>query len=137
MIKDLSKQDTLGKTGVSNTIGWILGHIILYRGSVLKLLQIDYDKMGNEEIYKRGSEKDDMLKIDPQNAMDVFEKRGKQIEKAIKEIDDEILDTEIRYKIPGGGNRIRNAIVFSSWHETFHIGQIDLILAANGKGGIK
>ena len=137
LIKDLNEQDTLLKTGESNTIGWILGHIILSRGSVLKLLQIGYDKMNSEENYKRGSEKNDLIKIDPQNAMDVFERRGKLIVNAVKDVDEKILDIEIKYNMPGGGNTVKDAILFSSWHETFHIGQIDLILAANCKGGIK
>lgn len=137
LIKTLNEQDTLLKTGNSNTIGWILGHIILSRGSVLKLLQMDYDKMNSEENYKRGSEKNDMINIESQNAMDVFERRGKQIVNAVKEVDEKILDIEIKYNMPGGGNTVKDAILFSSWHETFHIGQIDLILAANGRGGIK
>lgn len=137
LTKDLNDQDTSLKTGDSNTIGWILGHIILSRGSVLKLLEEDYDKVNDEEKYKRGSEKNSNIKIDIKDTSAEFEKRGRQIINAIKSIDEEILSRELKYKLPNGGNTIRDAIVFSSWHETFHIGQIDLILAANGKSGIR
>jgi len=137
IIKNLNEQDTLSKTGNSNTIGWILGHILAGRGSVLNLLKIKYEKLDNEEQYKRGSEKKDDIKIDPVKAMAVFKERGKQIEEAVMQADESVLDEEISYKLPGGGSRVKDAIHFSAWHETFHIGQIDLILAALGKGGIK
>jgi uncharacterized damage-inducible protein DinB len=137
IIKDLNAQDTLYKTGQSNTIGWILGHILASRGSMLCLLKTDYEKMENEEQYKRGSEKKDNIKIDPLKAMALFKERGKQIEEALMHADGSVLDEEISYKLPGGGSRVMDAIHFSAWHETFHIGQIDLILAALGKGGIK
>jgi len=137
IIKNLKEQDTLSKTGNSNTIGWILGHILAGRGSVLNLLKIKYEKLDNEEQYKRGSEKKDDIKIDPVKAMAVFKERGKQIEEAVMQADESVLDEEISYKLPGGGSRVKDAIHFSAWHETFHIGQIDLILAALGKGGIK
>lgn len=137
ILKDLNEHDTIEKTGQSNTIGWILGHILLGRGSVLDLLKIDYQKMDDEEKYKRGSVKNSSIKIDISKAMAEFKKRGTQIEKAIMNINDAILNEEIKSKLPGGGNRIKDAVIFSAWHETFHIGQIDLILAASGKGGIK
>jgi hypothetical protein len=137
LIKDLSDDDTLLRTGDSNTIGWILGHINLSRGSILKLLDIDYDKTNDEEKYKRGTEKNINIKIDINNIKIEFDKRGKHIINTIKTIDEEILNREIKYELPNGGNTIRDAIAFTSWHETFHIGHIDLILTANGKGGIK
>ncbi|MEJ2055290.1 MAG: hypothetical protein P8X42_15350, partial [Calditrichaceae bacterium] len=77
IIKDLNAQDTLSKTGKSNTIGWILGHILASRGSMLRLLKADYEKMENEEQYKRGSEKKDNIKIDPLKAKALFKERGK------------------------------------------------------------
>jgi uncharacterized damage-inducible protein DinB len=137
IIKDLNEPYTLEKTGQSNTIGWILGHIILGRGSVLNLLKVDYQKTDDEERYKRGSVKNNSIKIDLSKAMAEFKKRGTQIEKAIMNLNDAILNEEINSTLPGGGNRIKDAVIFSAWHETFHIGQIDLILAALGKGGIK
>ncbi len=137
LLKNLKETDTLEKTGQSNTIGWILGHIIIGRGSVLNMLKIDYQKMDDEEEYKRGSMKNNNIKIDPIKAMVEFKKRGTQIEEAIININETLLDEEINYKLPGGGNQVKDAILFSAWHETFHIGQIDLILAALGKGGIK
>ena len=137
ILKDLKEPDSLGKTGQSNTIGWIFGHIILGRGSILNLLKIDYQKMDKEEKYKRGSIKDSNVKLDPLEGMAVFIKRGTLIEEAIQHIDEVKLNEEIGYKLPGGGDRVKDAILFTAWHETFHIGQIDLILSAVGKGGIK
>ncbi|MEJ2545095.1 MAG: DinB family protein [Calditrichaceae bacterium] len=137
LIKDLKVPDSLLRTGQSNTIGWILGHILASRGSMLSLLKTNYEKTENEEQYKRGSEKKDHIKIDPVKAMALFKERGKQIEEALMHADESVLDEEITYKLPGGGSRVKDAIHFSAWHETFHIGQIDLILAASGKGGIK
>lgn len=137
IIKDLKETDTLEKIGQSNTIGWILGHILLGRGSVLNMLKIDYQKMDDEEEYKRGSMKNNNIKLDLLKALNEFKKRGTQIEEAIKNIKETILNEEINDKLPGGGNQVKDAILFSAWHETFHIGQIDLILAALGKGGIR
>jgi uncharacterized damage-inducible protein DinB len=137
MLEKMNEDDTLAKTGNSNTVGWIVGHIIKSRGSALKLFQKGYKELENEQNYARGAEKDGSAKIHPQNALIEFQKRGVEIETALMEAAEQQLQHKIDYKLPGVGDTVADALLFIAWHESFHVGQIDLILTALGKGGIK
>jgi len=137
MLGKMGESDTLARTGDSNTIAWIVGHIIKSRGSALKLFHKDYRALENENDYARGVKKDNSAKIDPQKAVKEFRRRGDEIESALADVNDNFLNQKIDYQLPVVGDTVADAILFTGWHESFHIGQIDLILVALGKGGVK
>ena len=137
MLEKMNEDDTLTKTGNSNTIGWIVGHIIKSRGSALKLLRKEYIEMEDEQRFARGVEKDGSVTVQPELALNKFQKRGANIEIALTAADEQLLNQKINYKLPGVGDTVADALLFTAWHESFHVGQIDLILAAHGKGGVK
>jgi len=69
--------------------------------------------------------------------MKLFLERGELIIFEINKAGDEGLKKNFSGKHPFGGDDIDSMLQFLAWHETFHIGQIDLIKAATGKDGIK
>lgn len=137
LLTGMTNEDMLLSTGESNNIGWILGHMNYYRGEIVRKTGKECKINESEKAFERGAKKDKGIKIDFASTLDSFSTRGELIASAIEELGDEGLRKIIDIALPGGDNSLENYHAFLSWHETFHIGQIDLILAANGKGGIK
>ena len=59
-----------------------------------------------------------------------------QVISEMNRIGDDGLLVKVPVKLPFSGDDLENLIHFLTWHETFHLGQIDLIKAAAGRGGI-
>jgi uncharacterized damage-inducible protein DinB len=137
MLKGLTDEDMLLCTGESNTIGWILGHIIRYRGTILQKMNKEIEIKDFEKNFERGAKKNKELKINYEEAINNFSSRGDKIVTALSDMDDEAFKQNIGMELPDGKNDLESLLSFLSWHETFHLGQIDLIKAAVGKGGIK
>jgi hypothetical protein len=137
LLANMTDEDMLLSTGESNTIGWILGHLNYYRAEIARQMKKECEIKENEKMFERGAPKNKDVKIILTDTLNDFSARGDIITSAIEELSDEGLKRILDIKLPGGDNSLENYHAFLSWHETFHIGQIGLIKAAVGKGGIK
>lgn len=137
MLTGLNDEDMLLSTGESNTAGWILGHLHYYRGQIMAKLNKECILKESEKMFERGAPKNKNVKINLTETLNDFKLRGEIISDAIEELGDAGLQRKLEISLPGGDNSLENYLAFLSWHETFHLGQIDLILAATGKGGMK
>ena len=137
LLNGLTDDDMLARTGQSNTIGWIVGHLILYRGKTLQLLKIPCEIQESESAFERGVEKNVELKINVEQSLKDLMSRGEQLVNRILELDETDLQHTLEVSLPGGKNDLASHLSFAAWHETFHIGQIDLIKVAVGMEGIK
>lgn len=137
ILNGLNDEDMLLSTGESNTIGWILGHMLFYRGEIARKLKKDCEKKESEKAFERGAPKNKAIKINLAESLNDFTLRGEMIAGAIEELGDEGMKQNLDIQLPGGDNSVETYLAFLAWHETFHIGQIDLIKAAVGKGGMK
>lgn len=137
ILSNLKDEDLALRTGQSNNIDWILGHLILLRAKILEVLGEKVEISELEKIYERGSEKTDKAYLKLSDALEIFEERGNTIVKIIGGYSNDEITREIDFTLPDGSKTLDVYLKFLAWHETFHIGQIDLIVAANGTGGIK
>ncbi len=137
ILKDLKDEDMMLSTGESNTIGWILGHITQSRGSLLKRFNKDVEIKEIEKNFERGAIKNKKLKVNLEETLNDFSSRGEMLAKTFEEFTDEDFNKDLGIPMPGGKSDVATVLAFLTWHETVHIGQIDLIKAACGKGGIK
>lgn len=136
LLTGMNDGDMMLSTGESNTIGWILGHITHYRGEIVRKMEIECKVKESDKAFERGAPKNKNIKINLAETLSNFEARGELIAKTIDELGDAILKQPCGMELPGG-NDIETMLSFLTWHETFHIGQIDLIKVAVGRGGIK
>lgn len=137
ILAGLNDEDMLLSTGESNTIGWILGHIALSRGQILQKLNVACEIGETEKMFDRGAEKRKDIKISLQDTLANYSERGEKIAETLDSFADDDLKMALDIQLPGGKNDVETFLSFLAWHETFHLGQIDLIKAATGKGGIK
>jgi len=137
MIRELTDGDMLASTGASNTIGWILGHILLTRGELLHRLQQECHISAEEQTFKQGVPKNMKATLPLELALREFVSRGEQIIRTIHALSDDALVQPLDLEPPGGKGNLGTLAAGIAWHETFHLGQIDLIKVATGKAGIK
>lgn len=137
ILKNLNDDDMMLSTGESNTIGWILGHINHSRGTILQRLKEEVEIREIEKNFERGTKKNKEIKVSLDETLNDFKSRGEKIVSTIEKFSDEDFRKDVGIELPGGKSDVEAMLSFLTWHETFHIGQIDLIKAACGKGGIK
>ena len=137
LLSSLKNEDMLLSTGDSNTIGWILGHMVIQRGQILKTFDREFEIPEKENIFQRGAVKNKNVEVALDEELKLFMDRGDKIVNEIDRVGEEGLLEKMPVKLPFGGDDVVSLLHFLAWHETFHIGQIDLIKAATGKGGTK
>ncbi len=135
MLKNITSEDLKKPLGQSNTIGWIMGHLIWSRGEILRVLGQDVSVEKWEKDFARGVPKQ-ITGIDLDRVLPLFESRGNNLLACIPGLTDENLNEKSGITLPGGLDDIKGFISFLIWHETFHLGQIDLLRAGLGIGGI-
>ncbi len=136
-LSEMTDDEMLVSTGESNTIGWIIGHIAFYRGRIAVKLNKECQFREIEKAFERGAPKNKNIKMNRTDALADFIARGEKIAEAINALGEEGLKEKIDAVIPGTDGTLEGYIAYLLWHEVFHLGQIDLIKAAAGKGGIK
>lgn len=121
----------------SNTIGWIIGHLIFCRGHVISSLGGDYKELEYEKLCGRGVDKQPDFSIDLTQATRDFVARGEEIEALISEKNGDDLGQGIGRTMPDGSSDLAGFLAFMGWHEAFHLGQIDMIQIGNNIAGIQ
>lgn len=135
LLRDMKPADLSRPLGESNTIGWIVGHLAVSRGSLLKAMGQPVDTFSWEAGFGRGAEKK-ASPIDLTEILPVFVDRGGQLKEQIPQLTESRLSEKSGRTLPDGGDDLQGYVSFLLWHETFHLGQIDLIQAGLGIGGI-
>jgi uncharacterized damage-inducible protein DinB len=117
----------------SNCLNWILGHIIVYREKVLEILGEEPILTDSEKaIYQRGAEpiKDGETAVSLERLLDVLEKSQKKIIAILDGVTVESLNA----KAEEGNNRtVGEMLEFLQWHETYHVGQLEILRQLAGK----
>ena len=112
-----------------NCINWIVGHIALYRGSVLELLGRDpiWDAAG-ADVYRRGEAMTDPAAALPlETLVDAFARSSEPVADGFASVTPERLAAKSPREFPGGLDTIGGALAFLHFHEAYHLGQISLL----------
>ncbi len=117
-----------------NCLNWVIGHIIVNRDILLEMLEAPALMSGDGERYRRGSEElveagDGVLSLEVLLAR--LDQSQEHIAARLGEMDDAYMSREISYRdrttTPG-----RQAF-FLYFHETYHVGQTELLRQLAGK----
>ena len=114
-----------------NCLNWVLGHIIYHRGRILKLLGASSD--WPEELvlrYKRESEPvlgsaEDVLSLT--QLLSLLDQSQGRIMAALQNISTEALEAVVNKRT------IQEQLAGLQWHETYHMGQLELLRQLSGK----
>ena len=116
----------------ANTFNWVLGHIVQARSGLLQLLGeeglIDEEVKG---VYTRGSQPishDDALPLTELLAL--LDQSTRRIAEAISNASDETLSALYDAE---RGTTIADRMAGLNWHETYHMGQLEILRQAGGE----
>lgn len=139
-LEDVSNDESLVRPApAGNCLNWVLGHIVVYRGTVLKLighqpvLEADQAKP-----YLRGSHPDGTERyLDLATLRGLFSDAHQELIPALSEMTNEELARNVaeEFNRPPLAGSIGNALARLNFHESYHAGQIGLLRRIAGKDG--
>lgn len=132
--KDISHKDSIIEPAPGvNSLNWIMGHIILSRNSIFKLLNKPSIWPANhDEPYKRGSS----LNQNADNFLDFnqlvqdFDKTQNLLKKYLGELTLEDFEKPVNEK-----ETLAQSLGFLQFHESYHVGQTGILRKLLGKEG--
>ena len=139
-LEDVSNEESLitPQPG-GNCLNWVLGHVVLYRGTVLKLVGLAPVLEGERaDPYRRGSHPDGS-----EHYLDLATLRGllsdahQQLMPALAAMSDEELAKNVpeEFNRPPLAGPLGKALARMNFHESYHAGQIGLLRRIAGKDG--
>lgn len=141
--KDVVKQHTKGLTtedslllppNEGNSMNWVLGHVIECRNEVFELLQIGSVWTEKErDIYRTGANllTQNEIALDLSVLYDYFLETQVRFKKFFAEATIESMTTVIKFH--DQDMQVGELINFYLWHETYHLGQLELLRRLAGK----
>ncbi len=131
-VDDLTFTDTLADPAGGNTMNWVLGHMAAHREHMLRLLEIAFPwEAGAYNRYDRGSERleDAADAVDLAQVLGDLDKSQALLAEWFLQADDVALSASIE----GLRRDLGGQLAFLLWHETYHIGQLELLRHAAGR----
>lgn len=122
--------------GRCNSIAWIAGHLAHNRAGLLRLVGVDDPAEAWEAQVRRGGAKIADPGADLATLQAVFVRRGARFAETLPTVAPARLAEPCGTRLPDGGTTVAAAIEFLLFHETFHLGQLDLLRVALGLPGI-
>jgi len=129
-VKDLSHEDSLLQPEVrGNCLNFILGHLIVYRESMHKMLGLPEIVSGEEiDRYDHGAEPilgDERGVMRLERLLAMLEQSTDIIIEALEKLPADELEKEV--KIGESSSTLGQRLEFQGWHETYHVGQTEYL----------
>lgn len=124
MTAGLTHADSLLQPNGGNCLNWVLGHLITERDTILGYLgQPALLTEAESEIYRRESAQlqDETLALPLELLLRDLASSQASITSALATITPEALEA------PVGKSTVGERIAFKLWHETYHVGQLELL----------
>ncbi len=136
-LQGITHKDSLVQPGVAgNCLNWVLGHIVVSRGSILRLVGEEpvWDE-AQSKPYARGvaavQHPSELLKLEI--IKDAFGQSQKTLDQALRKMTPEAFSRQVSDK-----KSLGQQLAFLQFHETYHIGQLGLLRRILGlKGAIQ
>lgn len=134
-IADVRPEDWFRKPGDdSNHLMWLLGHVIVHRGLVLKNLGNQWDGSW-EPLFKRGSERVDDAEYPSINEMRAaWSQISEQLKTALREAPEDVLSKPLPEELPSFDHKLSGLVAFLAFHDAYHTGQISFLRKWLGYG---
>ena len=135
-IADVRPEDWYRKPGDdSNHLMWLLGHVVVHRGHVLKTLGGQWDSPW-AQLFARGSElMDDGAEYPSFDEMRAaWEQISEQLTTALRDAPEEVLTKPAPEGPPSFDKKLSGTVAFFAFHDTYHTGQMSFLRKWLGYG---
>ncbi len=138
-LEDVTHEESLVRPPAGNCLNWVLGHVVLYRGTMLKMIGRRPLLEGERATpYQRGSHPDGS-----EHYLDLATLRGLLSDAhqefipalAVMTVEELAANVPDEFNRPPLAGSIGNALARLSFHESYHAGQIGLLRRIAGKDG--
>lgn len=129
----LSNDQWLARIGDASNAYWILGHLVGPRFSLLNALGDSADPPHwCRPAFAQGAEPP--TRIDPPVAdlLAAFNDAGQRLIARLPDVPPERLQADAGRELPNGQSSVEGLVYFLYFHEAYHLGQIALLLRAQG-----
>ena len=127
-IADIEPEAWFRKPGDdSNHLTWVLGHLIVHRGHILKTLGVDFDNQW-AELFKRGAAH--MADADypsVEEMRDAWQRVSTELAAALKNPSPEVLAQPTPKGLPTFDGKLSGTVAFLGFHDTYHTGQVSFL----------
>ena len=118
----------------SNHLMWLLGHVVVHRGQVLKTLGIDWNSSW-ASLFARGSDRVDEAEYPTVDEMRAaWDEISQQLKAALRESSPEVLTKPAPQGPPSFDQTLSGTVAFYAFHDTYHTGQVSFLRKWLGYG---
>ena len=111
----------------ANCLNWVVGHLLVYRDKVLVLLESVPILLDMEaKLYQRESEPitESDTAVPLERLLEALDLSPERLLVALAQVEPEKLDGKVT---PDKDQTIGERIEFLQWHETYHVGQLEIL----------
>ena len=118
----------------SNHLLWMLGHVVVHRGMVLKYLGVDWDKPW-ASLFARGSERLDEANYPSTEEMQAaWQQVSEALASALKNPSADVLGQDAPKGPLSFDGKVSGSVAFLALHDSYHVGQISFLRKWLGYG---
>jgi uncharacterized damage-inducible protein DinB len=134
-IADVRPEDWFRKPGDdSNHLMWLLGHVVVHRGLVLKTLGVQWESSW-QPLFVRGSERvDDSEYPSIDEIREAWNQISEQLKTALSEAPQDVLTTATPEGMPSFDKKVGGTVAFLAFHDAYHTGQMSFLRKWLGYG---
>ena len=134
-IDDVKAEDWFRQPGDdSNHLMWLLGHIVVHRGHVLKMLGGDWNTSW-APLFARGMERVDEAQYPSIEEMrNAWSQVSEQLKSAINGSPEDVFANAAPEGVPSFDKKIGGSVAFFAFHDTYHAGQVSYLRKWLGYG---
>jgi hypothetical protein len=138
-LEEVTHEESLVRPPAGNCLNWVLGHIVIYRGTMLQIIGHRPVLEGEHAaIYRRGSQPDGTERyLDLATLRGMLSDAHNELIPALSSLSEKELAASVpeEFNRPPLAGSIANALARLSFHESYHAGQIGLLRRIAGKQG--
>src|SRR5215211_7528552 len=122
-IADVRSEDWFRTPGDdSNHLMWLLGHVVVHRGQVLKTLGGQWDSSW-ASMFKPGTQRVDDAQYPTVDEMRAaWDEISEQLKTALRESSPDFLNTPAPEGPPSFDKKLSGTVAFYAFHDTYHTG---------------
>ncbi|HYV14220.1 MAG TPA: DinB family protein [Pyrinomonadaceae bacterium] len=134
-IADVRPEDWFRKPGDdSNHLMWLLGHVVVHRGLVLKTIGGQWESSW-APLFTRGSERvDDAEYPSVDEIQEAWNQISEQLKNALREAPEDVLATASPEGMPSFDKKLSGTVAFLAFHDAYHTGQVSFLRKWLGYG---
>ena len=134
-IADVRGEDWFRKPGDdSNHLMWLLGHVVVHRGLVLKTIGARWESSW-APLFTRGSERVDDAEYPSVDEMqEAWNQISAQLKTALREAPEDVLTKASPEGMPSFDKKLSGTVAFLAFHDAYHTGQLSFLRKWLGYG---